>query len=76
MSCEHKNIVPPPPGKHLRICLDCCKRLIECDGCSEKMVAGPHVTSSGWREHGWRNPDGSLSRTTLCPECESDRTPL
>lgn len=68
MSCEHKNIVPPPPGKHLRICLDCCKRLIECDNCDAKLTAGPHVADSGWEK--WWSRDGDVECSGYrCPAC-------
>jgi hypothetical protein len=41
--CAHEHIVDPPSGKRLRICLDCLSRIIECDHCDAKLVAGPDV---------------------------------
>lgn len=73
MSCEHKNIIPAPPGKHLRICTDCCKRLIECDHCSETMTAGPHVVDSGWMRCGGIDDRGDSWRQSYCPSCWAGR---
>lgn len=66
--CRHERIVPPPPGRHLRICLDCCKRLIECNSCDEKLATGPHVTDSGWLKHG-RSERGDIFNWYTCPRC-------
>ncbi len=52
MNCAHANIADPPPGKTLRICLDCCKRLIECSSCDAITTARADISESGWTKFG------------------------
>ena len=68
MNCEHKNIVDPPPGKKLRICLDCCKRLIECSRCDAVTTARPDIADSGWVKRGWMD-GGDKVVVSECPDC-------
>lgn len=71
-ACAHEHLADPAPGKHLRVCLDCAHRVIECSLCSAMLVAGPDVGESGWIRTVTRD---STDTTTvyLCPSCQSDR---
>ncbi len=62
--CSHAHIVDPPPGKYLRVCLDCLSRLVECNSCPAVTHARPDITDSGWRKG---ENDGV--RWTACPDC-------
>lgn len=67
MACKHGHIAEPAPGKYLRVCLDCCHRLIECSTCDAKLVAGPEVSDSGWVKEGITGEVNA--RWTYCPVC-------
>ncbi len=73
--CEHPEgwIVDPPPGKHLRICTGCYKRLIECTDCDAKLTAGPHVHDSEWMRGGQQRGIHTINEWTNCPPCHIDR---
>lgn len=51
-ACTHDRVVDPPPGKHLRVCLDCMCRLVECSHCDEETLAQPDIAHAGWRSSG------------------------
>ena len=70
--CAHEHIVDPPSGKRLRICLDCLSRIIECDHCDAKLVAGPDVSDSGWTSGGMRCGE-VVTRWWTCPGCQRYR---
>lgn len=72
-TCAHEHIVSPPPGKHLRICLDCCHRLIECSSCDAKLVARPDIGDSGWRKGGTVQSVRMLDEWFACPACQVRR---
>jgi hypothetical protein len=67
-ACRHLHRAPAPPGKYLPICLDCAKRVLDCD---MTITAGPHIVGSGWMERGHRDEDGTEYRWTYCPACWS-----
>lgn len=70
VACRHEHIVEPPPGKHLRVCLDCCRRLIECSSCDAKLVAGPDVADSGWTKGSSVQGGVVFARWHACPACQ------
>ena len=71
--CSHEHVVDPPPGKVLRVCLDCCKRLIECDHCNAVITARPDIADSGWMRTGVIDYiNGHLSQS-WCPRCWAGR---
>lgn len=70
MDCPHTHVVDPPPGKTLRICLDCAKRLIECSTCSAVTTAGPGINESGWMKAGVM---GEPQVSYFCPDCWGGR---
>lgn len=68
--CQHEHIVDPPPGKVLRVCLDCCKRLIECSWCSATITARTDIASTGWMKSGVSDEkQGGTSAWSWCPSC-------
>jgi len=67
--CPHDNVVDPPTGKCLRVCLDCLRRLIECDTCDAVIVAG-HDDIGDWTKHGTIQGE-SIMRWTSCPNCSN-----
>jgi len=68
MSCAHENMADPPPGKTLRICLDCVKRIIECSTCSATITAG-HPDLEEWTKGGTAVGHEVVSRWYACPAC-------
>lgn len=66
---DHLHVVDPPSGKHLRVCLDCVNRLLECSRCDAVEVSGPHVLGSGWAKCGVHDPAYGVLEWTYCPSC-------
>lgn len=64
--CSHDEIVEPPPGKHLRVCLGCGCRLIECDACDAKTFARADISESGWTKGG-QIETGVSTHWSRCP---------
>jgi hypothetical protein len=63
--CTHRHVVDPPPGKHLRVCVDCGSRLVECSLCDTVDVAGSDPT--GWTKHGTKDATGHVTVNYHCP---------
>lgn len=69
MDCAHKNMVNPPPGRHLCICLDCAKRIVVCTTCSATTVASTDIVGSGWMKYGTQGNETVYA----CPGCWSEK---
>jgi len=71
MNCSHQNRVDPPPGKRLRVCLDCLHRIAECNTCDATLVASSDAANSGWRKY-WRRDSGGPAEFLgyLCADCQ------
>lgn len=67
--CRHEHLAEPPPGKYLRVCLDCLSRVLECTSCD--AVAATPGEAEGWTKGGtFRNSDmARLSDWYRCPRC-------
>jgi hypothetical protein len=68
-ACEHERIVGPPPGKHLRVCLNCGFSLIECEWCDRKTFARPDIADSGWTVSGSGAPIGAAHLEVTYHRC-------
>lgn len=70
MSCQHAHLAEPPPGKHLRVCLDCLSRVLECTSC-DAIAATPSETED-WTKGGQRGGAASLD-WYRCAKCNANR---
>lgn len=67
-ACAHSRAARVP-RRHLRECLGCGHRLIECSRCDAVTYAHPEIVSSGWGARGGTTAAGVSWRETLCPTC-------
>ena len=66
--CRHEHLAEPPPGKYLRVCLDCLSRVLECTSCG--TIAATPAEAEGWTKGGTMG--GGRPATTdwyRCPRC-------
>jgi len=66
--CAHANLAAPPPGKHLRVCLDCLSRVLECSTCG--VIAATPAETDDWRKGGRIESNGERFDWYACPRCQ------